>query len=72
MRIKKSYEMNTYKKALINNEIPTKKETNSKTTLINLDPLIIEKYFSKIICAFDIDLGDPRGFTWYLCSIKNS
>ena len=34
---------NTHKKALISNEIPTEKETISKTTLINLDPLIIEK-----------------------------
>ena len=29
--------------AFINKEIPTEKETNSKTTLIKLEPLIIEK-----------------------------
>ena len=40
---KNSQEINTQKKALISNEIPTEKETNSKTTLINRDPLIIEK-----------------------------
>ena len=43
MRIKANKKINTHKKALISNEIPTEKETNSKTTLINLDPLIIEK-----------------------------
>ena len=43
MRIKSLYEIKTHKKALISNEIPTEKQTNSKTTLINLDPLINEK-----------------------------
>ena len=43
MRIKTFKIITTYKKDLINNEIPTAKETNSKTILINLDPLIIEK-----------------------------
>ena len=42
MRIKKDIRY-THKKDLISNEIPTEKETNSKTTLINLDPLIIER-----------------------------
>ena len=38
---------NTHKKALISNEIPTEKETISKTNLTNLDPLIIEKFAPK-------------------------
>ena len=43
MHIKKLITINAHKKALVSNEIPTEKETSSKTTLINLDPLIIEK-----------------------------
>ena len=35
--------MNNHKNTLTSNEIPTEKDTISKTTLINLDPLIIEK-----------------------------
>jgi len=35
MRIKNLLEINIYKKALISNEIPTEKETNSKITLMN-------------------------------------
>ena len=43
MRLKTNNKNNYHKKALISNESPTEKETNSKTTLINLEPLIIEK-----------------------------
>ena len=43
MCIKSLLEINSHKKDLISKEIPTAKETNSKTTLINLEPLIIER-----------------------------
>ena len=43
MRIKTNNKNNSQKKALISNESPTEKETNSKITLINLEPLIIDK-----------------------------
>ena len=47
MLLKIIINLNTHKEPLKSSEIPTEKETNSKTTLINLDPFIIEKQAPK-------------------------